>query len=260
MSVCCVLLFFTLPLIHLQGFADLKLGRDVVCKPMDIAQAMASKGEMGRVVRQHQSRTSIRKGGARALYRCVRKAIVRAEPSMDSASVGDLFEGDIVEELYEVFVDGTRRLNFETVWAKRGPDLGLVGWMSVVNRSGEVTLEALSSEKAALWRQGTKPTLLRRSVAMYKSLAEQSLVYQDGLGGGVYTCVKPGVIRAHKRRFVSAAQNSGTELLSCLPEIWKFLKTQMECDTGSRRRLGSCPWVPLCPFLRLGSLNRAWSE
>jgi hypothetical protein len=214
-----LLCFNSRPDPSLQGFADLNLGRDIVCKPMDVAQAVSSKGEMGRVVRQHQSRTNIRKGGTREIYRCVRKAIVRAEATMDSASVGDLFEGDIIEEMYEVLVDGTRRLNFETVWATRGPDLGLIGWLSAVSSAGEVTLEALSSDEAERWRLGTKPTLLRRSVAMYKSLSEQSLVHEDGSGGGVYTCVKPGVIRAHKERFVSATQDSCVEILSKLDRL-----------------------------------------
>ena len=185
-----------------QGVADLQLGRNIVCKPFNVVQARTSKGEMGRVARQHQSRTITRKGGTREVYRCACKAIVRAEPVMDSASIGNLLPGDIIEELYEIDADGTRRLNFETVWSTRGPDLGLSGWISAVSSTGETILEALSPDGADQWRLGAKPTLLRRSIAMFGKLAEQSLVYKADSGGGVYTCVKPGVIRASKDRFV----------------------------------------------------------
>lgn len=170
---------------------------------------------MAYVVRQHQSRTRDRKGGVRELYRCVRKALVRKEAAKSSDSIGDIFPGDMLEELFEMDVDGIRRLNFETIWATRGPDLGLSGWISVVSNSSEVILETLSVDEKEMWLLGTKPTLLRRSIAMYKSLAEQSLVYEHGSGGGVYTCVKVGVIRARKERYIKVTQVFFAEFLSC---------------------------------------------
>ena len=139
MPACCVLVALALALIcrqSWQGVAGLQLGRNIVCKPFNVVQARTSKGEMGRVARQHQSRTITRKGGTREVYRCACKAIVRAEPVMDSASIGNLLPGDIIEELYEIDADGTRRLNFETVWSTRGPDLGLSGWISAVSSTG----------------------------------------------------------------------------------------------------------------------------
>ena len=48
----------------------------------------------------------------RALYRCIRKGIVRAAPDMASSSRGDIVPGDIMEELYTIDVEGTRRLSF----------------------------------------------------------------------------------------------------------------------------------------------------
>eukprot|EP01045_Picozoa_sp_COSAG04_P057830 COSAG04_NODE_27776_length_280_cov_0.574586_1_plen_46_part_10 len=45
---------------------------------------------MGTVVRQHQCRVDNRQGGERALYRCIRKGIVRAAPDMASSSRGDI--------------------------------------------------------------------------------------------------------------------------------------------------------------------------
>jgi hypothetical protein len=160
----------------------------------------AGTGEMGTVVRQHQCRVDNRQGGERALYRCIRKGIVRAAPDMASSSRGDIVPGDIMEELYTIDVEGTRRLSFETVWATRGPNLGLSGWTSVVSSAGATILEEIGKEEKELWLLGTKPTLLRRAVAMYKSLAEQSMVHSAGAGGGVYTCVKAGVIRKGQER------------------------------------------------------------
>eukprot|EP01046_Picozoa_sp_COSAG06_P020100 COSAG06_NODE_1458_length_9400_cov_237.814717_3_plen_479_part_00 len=160
----------------------------------------AGTGEMGTVVRQHQCRVDNRQGGERALYRCIRKGIVRAAPDMASSSRGDIVPGDIMEELYTIDVEGTRRLSFETVWATRGPNLGLNGWTSVVSSAGATILEEVGKEEKELWLLGTKPTLLRRAVAMYKSLAEQSMVHSAGSGGGVYTCVKAGVIRKGQER------------------------------------------------------------
>ena len=84
---------------------------------------------------QHTTRVAAQKGGTRELYRCVRKGKVRAGQAMDAALCASLEEGDILEELEQVvMVDGTRRVNFETVWAERGPDLGLTGWTSVQSR------------------------------------------------------------------------------------------------------------------------------
>lgn len=52
----------------------------------------------------------------------------------------------------------------------------------------------MAKADVVMWRDGIRPTLLRRAVAMYKSLAEQSMVHTEA-GGGVFTCVKTGVIR-----------------------------------------------------------------
>ena len=212
---------------------------------------MASQGEMSVIARQHTTRVAAQKGGTRELYRCMRKVNtqtilnsalpatarasltdslwlqgkVRAGQAMDSDMCASLFEGDVLEEIEQVAMeDGTRRVNFETVWgnftgnpllwvvlelfrtdrllviaAERGPDLGLTGWTSVQSSAGDTILETMTKEDALMWRDGIRPTLLRRAVAMYKSLAEQSMVHTEA-GGGVYTCVKTGVIRASAER------------------------------------------------------------
>jgi len=160
-------------------------------------QVLKSTGEMAATMRQHKGRVAEQAGGRRHVYRCLCKTTVRESADLSSRPAAELGPGDIIEEVEQRAKGAAVRVAFETVWAPRGPNLAVMGWVSAASGDGEQILEALPSDEAKAWRQG-KPAQLRRATAVYKSLSSQQL--RAGAGGGVYRAENLGVIRAAVER------------------------------------------------------------
>ena len=91
-----------------------------------------------------------------AVYRCLRKGVIRSGFETSSEKIAELRKGQCVAVTRSSIVqlqDGTKRVPFECIWSLGGPNLSSAGWTSMVSGSGSVVLEEIPAAEAEQWQK-----------------------------------------------------------------------------------------------------------